>query len=69
MIVFGGGAITCTLRNISETGAQLMVASPVGIPTAFTLRVESDGFTRACQIIWRAPGLIGVRFTEHIHDG
>jgi hypothetical protein len=31
-ISFGGGAIDCTIRNLSETGASLDVISPVGIP-------------------------------------
>ena len=36
-IEFGGGAIDCTIRNFSETGAALDVTSPVGIPDHFTL--------------------------------
>jgi len=30
-IEFGGGAIDCTIRNMSNTGVALEVASPVGI--------------------------------------
>lgn len=41
-ISFGGGAIDCTLRNLSETGAALEVISPVGIPDRFTLVVDAD---------------------------
>jgi hypothetical protein len=33
-ISFGGGAIDCTVRNLSETGAALEVTTPVGIPEA-----------------------------------
>ena len=40
-ISFGGGAIDCTVRNFSETGAALDVTSPVGIPDHFTLLIES----------------------------
>jgi hypothetical protein len=36
-IEFGGGAIDCTVRNVSNTGAALDVISPVGIPEQFTL--------------------------------
>jgi hypothetical protein len=36
-IEFGGGAIDCTVRNISATGAALEVTSPLGIPEQFTL--------------------------------
>jgi hypothetical protein len=32
-ISFGGGAIDCTVRNISETGAALEVVTPLFIST------------------------------------
>jgi hypothetical protein len=35
-IEFGGGALTCVVRNWSNTGAMLDV-SPIGIPEHFTL--------------------------------
>lgn len=60
-IEFGGGAIDCTVRNISESGAALDVTSPLGIPERFTL-VVSDGMHRACRIVWRKEKRIGVKF-------
>ena len=39
-ISFGGAAISCTIRNISATGALLEVESPLGIPRRFTLLVR-----------------------------
>ncbi len=36
-IEFGGGAINCTVRNMSNTGAALDVTRPVGIPRALYL--------------------------------
>jgi hypothetical protein len=42
-IEFGGGAIDCTIRNMSNAGAALDVASPVGIPAQFTLVLPADG--------------------------
>src|SRR6266702_2947479 len=32
-IEFGGGGIDCIVKNLSETGAQLEVVSPLYIPT------------------------------------
>ena len=60
-IEFGGGAIDCTVRNISETGAALDVTSPLGIPERFTLAV-SDGTHRNCRVMWRKEKRIGVKF-------
>lgn len=38
-----GGAISCMVRNVSVSGAQLAAESPLGIPTEFTLVIPSDG--------------------------
>jgi hypothetical protein len=36
-IEFGGGAIDCTVKNLSETGAALEVVTRLFIPDRFTL--------------------------------
>jgi hypothetical protein len=59
-IQFGGGAIDCTIRNLSETGAALDVTSPLGIPTEFTLVAE--GVHRPCRVVWRKERRIGITF-------
>ncbi|WP_291849866.1 PilZ domain-containing protein [Bradyrhizobium sp.] len=62
-ISFGnGGAIDCTVRNLSDTGAALEVISPVGIPEQFTLVVEADNLKRPCRVVWRKEKRIGVHF-------
>jgi hypothetical protein len=61
-IEFGGGAIDCTVRNFSNTGAALDVTSPVGIPEHFTLSIKADGAHLACTVVWRKEKRIGVRF-------
>lgn len=61
-IEFGGGAISCTVRNFSDTGAALDVTSPVGIPEHFTLFIQADGIHLACTVVWRKEKRIGVRF-------
>ena len=61
-IEFGGGAIDCTVRNISQTGAALEVVTPLFIPGRFTLFVPSEKLKRPCQIAWRKEKRIGVRF-------
>ncbi|MBH5370336.1 PilZ domain-containing protein [Bradyrhizobium glycinis] len=61
-IEFGGGAIDCTVRNLSDTGAALGVTSPVGIPDHFTLFVQADHRHLPCTVVWRKEKRIGVRF-------
>ncbi|MDQ9785856.1 PilZ domain-containing protein, partial [Serratia marcescens] len=61
-ISFGGGAITCTIRNLSATGAALEVTSPVGIPDTFTLVIEMEHLKRDCRVVWRKEKRLGIRF-------
>ncbi len=62
-IAFGrAGIIDCTLRNISDSGACLQVASPIGIPDTFNLLLDAGKTTRACRVLWRKDRQIGVEF-------
>jgi hypothetical protein len=61
-IEFGGGAIDCTVKNLSETGAALEVVTPLFIPDRFTLFVPSAQSKRPCHVVWRKEKRIGVAF-------
>ena len=58
----GGGAISCTVRNISSTGAALEVGSQIGIPDDFKLVIDVDHFSRSCHVQWRKGQRLGVTF-------
>jgi hypothetical protein len=58
----GGGGIDCTVRNLSSNGARLDVASPLGLPEAFTLLIDADHFMRRCHAVWINERQIGVAF-------
>jgi hypothetical protein len=61
-IEFGGGAVTCMVRNMSKTGAALDVTSPAGVPEHFTLVFDSEGLHLPCHVVWRKQRRIGVAF-------
>jgi len=61
-IAFGGGGISCTIRNPSKTGACLEVTSPVDIPECFTLVIDADHSSRSCKVVWRKEKRIGIAF-------
>jgi hypothetical protein len=61
-ISFSGGAIDCTVRNLSTTGAALDVTSQTGVPEKFTLAVPGDALHLPCHVVWRKAYKIGVRF-------
>ena len=59
----GGGAISCSLRNISRSGAKLILAETRGVPDTFRLEVVGEPGTRPCVVARRGDTEIGVRFT------
>ena len=67
-ICFGGAAISCTIRNVSASGALLEVESPAGVPRSFVLVIPTDDISRPCRMIWASGRRIGVRF-EHRGPG
>lgn len=62
-IIFGlVPGIDCVIRNLSDTGASIEVASPVGIPDDFTLLIRPETIKRHCRVEWRLANRIGVQF-------
>jgi len=62
-IEFSGSTIDCVVRNISDGGAALEVASPVGIPAEFNLLISGNIAKRPCRVVWVKDKRIGVAFT------
>jgi hypothetical protein len=65
-IVFNNNAstISCVIRDLSSQGARLSVASPIGIPEWFDLRVDRNGACYSAQVAWRSHDQIGVTFLD-----
>jgi hypothetical protein len=61
-IEHGSHKITCTLRDLSTTGAALEVPDPAIIPAKFTLVVPEDGLKLTCRVVRRIGFRIGVVF-------
>ena len=64
ILLSGGGAIDCLLRDRSSSGAKLKVESVIGIPDAFTLVIVPNQERREARVAWRKPHEIGVQFVE-----
>jgi hypothetical protein len=64
-IVFNGGytVFDCRVKNISQGGALLEMASMVGIPKKFDLSTDG-GPRRPCTVMWRTDKLMGVAFDD-----
>jgi hypothetical protein len=64
IVLDGGGAIDCTIRDRSGSGARLKVASVIGIPDVFTLVVGGADERHAVDVAWRKPTKMGVHFAS-----
>jgi hypothetical protein len=65
-IVFNNNtsSIDCVVRDLSPTGARLEVASPIGIPDWFDLRINRNGVCYPSKVVWRSANQIGVMFLD-----
>jgi hypothetical protein len=69
-IVFNNNSsvIDCIVRDLSSQGARLLVASPVGIPDRFDLRIDRNAACHPSKVTWRANDQIGVSFSTFLGD-
>jgi hypothetical protein len=57
--------VDCTIVDISDEGARLLVPTTDDIPDQFTLIFAgANKVRRRCSVIWRKPGEMGVRITN-----
>jgi hypothetical protein len=64
--IVGRPEIPCTLRNLSNLGAQLAFQNPTILPRAFQLRF--DGLDQRVSVIWQSGRLAGVRFQSPLKN-
>ena len=64
-IVFDAGRtrLECIIRDLSEGGARLEVATVKGVPQSFDLLVPRHR-PHHCQVRWRALKELGVQFID-----
>ena len=61
-IEFDGGPITCMVRNMSDTGAMLDVATAANIPKDSALILQGNRHRTPCHVVWWKEKRIGVAF-------
>ena len=67
VISFANGSreLECTIHNSSACLAELRAGGAGSVPHRFELQEVPDGPRRAARVIWRKPGVLGVRFDEY----
>lgn len=59
----GGVRLPCRLRDVSKSGARILVQSTKGIPDDFVLLLAQEGAARRfCHVAWRTERELGVKF-------
>lgn len=64
MVQSGRRVVDCTVRNLSTSGALLLVRSLAGIPEKFDLVLETTGEHHLCRVAWRGGDRLGVEFAK-----
>jgi hypothetical protein len=54
--------IDCTIRDLSEKGARLVIANTIGVPDSFQLFEKSSGMLYPATVVWRQTNALGVKF-------
>lgn len=57
-----GRSHACIVRDISATGACLLLPEAGSVPETFDLSLDPGGDRWACRVIWRRLGEVGVAF-------
>jgi hypothetical protein len=56
------GALSCLIRDFSETGARLIFSDTVALPGVFDLHIPQKDRTLRAHVQWRRRDEIGLRF-------
>ncbi len=56
--------VDCTVRDMSETGAKLIVGDQAAVPNDFRFLLTSDNTICNAHVVWRRGDMIGITFTS-----
>ncbi len=64
IIKFGpaGQELSCTVEDLTVTGAGLHVASTFGLPRVFRLTIDDEVGSKHCRVVWMDGKRVGVSF-------
>lgn len=56
--------VSCQVKDLSETGARVVVDEAAVLPARFALFIPKTGVTKVCELRWRSGRSAGVEFVE-----
>lgn len=57
-------AMTCQVRNVSESGARFVLGEPAWLPDAVELEIPRRDLRTKARIVWRRDQEIGIAFVH-----
>jgi len=64
IIDWENSTIDCIIRDMSDAGARLRIASQLGVPNLFDLVALSANNEFKCEVVWRRGFEVGVKFVQ-----
>ena len=73
----GAHAVDCQVRDMSDTGARIVIKDQLALPNEFKFVLPSEDSTRIAKVVWRKGDLAGIVFlsertlppTERLQNG
>lgn len=65
----GNAVRTCSVSDLSPSGATLRLAEPTAAGRRFALLIDGEAAPRQCELAWSAPAELGVRFVHAADAG
>jgi hypothetical protein len=62
MLVYGSTSVGCTVRNISATGAAVLLPDGRDVPDEVTLVIVGKPAKHRARVVWRVSPLIALQF-------
>lgn len=60
ILLEGGGVIDCQIRDVSETGVRIRIATATPLPQRFRLQFVADGRTAPAELKWQRGAEAGL---------
>lgn len=54
--------LSCTLKDLSDTGAKIRIDNVAGLPPTFRLHFVQENLVREVQVVWKTQNTLGVTF-------
>ena len=58
----GDHAVDVTVRDMSETGARVVIKDQLALPNDLKFVLPNDGFMHVAKVVWRRGELAGIHF-------